>query len=127
MIDDQQENTIRFSKFFKSKGFQTTVTNDSWEGYHQIQKEQYDVILLNMYMPDFNGEQIIKMLATDEKLHYQNIFILPAPFDHNNQVKDLTKRDGINGCLEKHMNLDEILKIITQDFNLQKTQTPEIT
>lgn len=126
IIDDKPENTTRFSEFFKSKGIQTTVSNDSWEGFHFIQQEQFDVILLNMYMPNFSGEQIIKMLSTDEKLHYQNIFILPAPFDHNNHIKDLLKRDGINGCLEKQMNLEEILKIIIQDFNLEKNTTPEI-
>jgi CheY-like chemotaxis protein len=126
IIDDQSETTTKISKFFKSKGFQTTVTNDPFKGLKYIQEEEFDVILLNMYMPEFSGLQIIRMLATDEILQEQNIFILPAVFGHNNQIKELIKRDGISGFLEKSMDLDEILKTITKDFNLQKAINSEI-
>jgi hypothetical protein len=64
------------------------------------------------------------MLATDEKLQDQNIFILPARFGHNKQTLELLKRDGINGFLEKSMDLNEILQTVTGDFNLQET-TPK--
>ena len=101
------------------------MTNDPFKGLKYIQEEQFDVILLDMYMSEFSGLQIIRMLATDEILQEQNIFILPAVFGHNNQIKELMKRDGINGLLEKSMDLDEILKTITKDFNLQKTINSE--
>ena len=126
IIDNHLETTTRLSEFFKGKGLQTTVANDPFRGLKHIQEEQFDIILLDMNIPEFNGLQIIRMLATDEILQDQNIFILPAVFGHNNQIKELIKRDGINGLLEKSMNLDEILKTITKDFNLQKTINSEI-
>jgi len=109
------------SKFFKSNDFQTIVTNDPWEGLKYIQQEQFDVILLDLVMPEFTGLQIIAALATDEILQDQNIFIFSAKFGHDNQIKDLLRRDGISGCLKKPMDLNEILTTITKDFNLQKT------
>lgn len=121
IIDDKSETTTMFSKFFNSHGFQTTVTNDSLEGFQHIQQEHFDVILLNLDMPEFSGLQIIKMLATDEILQDQNIFILPARFGHNKQTLELLERDGINGFLEKSMDLNEILQTVTGDFNLQET------
>ena len=120
IIDVQPETTKKISEFFRSKSFQTIVTNDPYRGLKYIQEEEFDIILLDMYMPDFSGLQIIKMLATDEILQDQNIFILPTVFGHNNQIKELIKKDGINGFLEKSMDNDEILKTITKDFNLQK-------
>ncbi len=126
IIHDQKETTTMLSKFFDSHGLQTTVTNDPWEGFLYIQKEKFDVILLDMYMPGFSGLQIIKLLATDEILQDQNIFMLPAPFGHNNHVMDLLNRDGINGCLEKSMDLDEILQTVTKDLNFQKTIHSEV-
>ena len=121
IIDNQSETTTMFSKFFNSHGFHTTVTNDSLEGFQYIQQEQFDVILLNLDMPEFSGLQIIKMLATDEILQDQNIFILPARFGHNKQTLELLTRDGINGFLEKSMDLNEILKTVTKDFNFHET------
>lgn len=125
IIDHQPEKTTLLSEFFNSKGFQTTVTNDPWEGFRYIQEEQFDVILLDMYTPEFSGLQIINMLATDEILYDQNIFILPAVFDHNKQIKDLIKRDGISGCFNKPLNLNEILTTITKEFNFQMTTPSE--
>ena len=125
IVDDQPETTTMLSKFFNAKGFQTVVTNDPWEGLKYIQQEHFDVILLDMIMPEFTGLQIIATLATDEILKDQNIFIFSANLNCDNQIKDLLRRDGINGCLKKPIDLNEILKTITEDFNLQKTTLSE--
>ncbi len=120
IIDDNPNTTTMLSEFFNSNEFQTVVINDPWEGLKRIQQEQFDVILLDMVIPEFSGLQIIAMLATDEILQDQNIFIYSANFGHDNQIKDLLRRDGINGCLKKPMDLNEIFETITKKFDLQK-------
>lgn len=74
-------------------------------------------------MPKFSGEQIIKTLATNEVLKDQNIFIFSSNLCHEFIIKDLLRRDGINGVLKKPMNLTKILDIITKNSNLQTTKT----
>ena len=113
LIDDNKDITTMLSKFFDSNGFETIVTNDPMEGLRLIQQEQFDVILLDMSMPGFSGSDIIKILATNEILKDQNIFIFSANLYGDNQVKDLLRRDGINGCLKKPIQLSEILTAIT--------------
>jgi len=83
------------------------------EGLQLIQQEFYDVILLDISMPEFNGLNIIKILATNEILKYQNIFIFSGYDYGENQIKDLLSRDGVNGFLKKPMELDELLTTIT--------------
>lgn len=113
VIDDDQALTSALHKFFTFKGFPTVVINNPWEGLALIQREHFDVILLDINMPEFSGEQIIKMLETNEVLKDQNIFIFSAYLGHEFIIKDFLKRDGIAGCLEKPMSLNEILKVIT--------------
>jgi CheY-like chemotaxis protein len=113
VIDDDKTLTSMLSKFFNFKGHTTTVLNDPWDGLDRIQKEHFDVILLDICMPEFSGEQIIKTLATNEVLQDQNIFVLSANLGNKFIIKDLLRRDGINGCLEKPMDLDELLAVIT--------------
>lgn len=113
LIDDNKDITTMLSKFFDSNGFETVITNDPMEGLRLIQQEQFDVILLDMSMPGFSGLDIIKILATNEILKDQNIFIFSANLYGNNQIKDLLRRDGINGCLKKPIQLSEILTAIT--------------
>jgi len=126
IIDDNTDTTTMLSEFFNFEGFETVVISDPWEGLKRIQQEKFDVILLDIIMPELNGLQIIATLATDEILQDQNIFIYSANFGHDNQIKDLLRRDGINGCLKKPMDLNEMLKTITKKVNLQKTTPSEI-
>ena len=126
IIDDNPVTTKMLSEFFNSKGFETVVTNDPTEGLIRIQQGKYDVILLDIKMPVISGLNIIQILATDEILQDQNIFIFSERLDSNNQIKDMLRRDGINGCLKKPMDLNEMLKIITKVPILQKTTPSEI-
>jgi len=113
VIDDDKTLTSMLSKFFNFQGHTTIVLNDPWDGLDRIQKEHFDVILLDICMPEFSGDQIIKTLATNEILQDQNIFVLSANLGNEFIIKDLLRRDGINGCLEKPMDLDELLATIT--------------
>ena len=119
IVDDNKDITDLLSKFLETKGFETVVTNDPMEGLRHIQQELFDVILLDIKMPGFNGLQIIAALATDEILQDQNIFIFSANFGHDNQVKNLLRRDGINGCLKKPIQLYELLTAITNSVRVE--------
>ena len=113
VIDDDKTLTSMLSKFFNFQGNKTVVINDPWDGLDRIQKEHFDVILLDICMPEFSGEQIIKTLATNEVLQDQNIFIFSANLGNQFIIKDLLRRNGINGCLEKPIDLDELLSEIS--------------
>jgi CheY-like chemotaxis protein len=113
VVDDDKQTTSMLSKFFNYEGHSTVVTNDPMEGLRHIQQEKFDVILLDISMPEFNGLNIIKILATDEILKDQNIFIFSGVDYYENQIKDMLTRDGINGFLKKPLELDELLTTIT--------------
>lgn len=113
IIDDDKTLTSMLSKFFNFQGHPTIVINDPWDGLDRIQKEQFDVILLDICMPEFSGDQIIKTLATNEVLQDQNIFILSANLGSEFLIKDMLRKNGISGCLEKPIDPDELLTIIS--------------
>jgi len=113
LIDDDKQTTSMLSKFFNFEGHTTVVTNDPMEGLQLIQQEYYDVVLLDISMPEFNGLNIIKILATNEVLKYQNIFLFSGYDYGESQIKDLLRKEGVNGFLKKPMELDELLTTIT--------------
>jgi len=113
VVDDDKQTTSMLSKFFNYEGHSTVVTNDPMEGLKHIQQDKFDVILLDISMPEFNGLNIIKILATNEILQDQNIFIFSGVDYYENQIKDMLTRDGINGFLKKPIELDKLLTTIT--------------
>jgi CheY-like chemotaxis protein len=112
VIDDNEQTTTMLSKFFDAKGFQTTITNDPMEGLGLIRKEKFDVILLDVMMPVISGIGIIELLAGDNTLKDQNIFIFSGANLPSIQLKNLLRRDGVNGFLKKTIELDDLLKAI---------------
>ena len=113
VIDDDKETTTMLSKFFNAKRFQTTVTNDPMDGLNHIRQEQFDVILLDITMPVVSGFGVIELLAGEGNLQKQNIFIFSGTTLSDIQLKNLLRRDGVNGFLKKPIELDELLKAIT--------------
>jgi len=113
VIDDNVETTTMLLKFFKAKGISTVVTNDPMEGLNYIRQNKYDVILLDIYMPIISGISIIELLAGEEKLQDQNIFIFSGASFQNVKVKNLLRRNGVNGFLKKPIKLDQLLTAIT--------------
>ena len=112
IVDDNQDITGLLSRFLKAKGYENVVTNDPKEGLDQIKEKKYDIVLLDMAMPDFSGIDIIQTLEREQILKDQKIIIFSATALTSNQIDDLLKKDGIQGCLKKPIQLSELLTAI---------------
>ena len=113
LIDDNQDITCLLSKFLEAKGFENLVTNDPRDGLERIKEGKYDVVLLDISMPGFSGFDIIQTLEREQILKNQKIIIFSALTFANLQVAELLKKDGIQGCLKKPIQLNELLTAIT--------------
>ena len=82
------------------------------EGLQHIQQEKFDVILLNVSRPVVSGMGVIELLACDDLLKDQNIFIFSGEDIPEIQLKNLLRRDGVNGFLKNPINPDELLTVI---------------
>lgn len=112
VIDDEQ-TTKMFSKFFSAKGFEIIVTTDPLEGLNLIRSEKFDVILLDIPTSLINGFSIIELLAVEDILKNQNIFICSVVQIPEVQLKNWLRRDGIREFIKKPVNLDELFSMIT--------------
>ena len=113
VIDDSEQVTTLLSKFFNAKGFEITIANDPMIGINHIREEHFDVILLDISMPVVSGIGVIELLAGEDTLKNQNIFIFSGVTLPEIQLKNLLRRDGISGFLKKPIDLDVLLKKIT--------------
>ena len=113
VVDDNQDITCLLSRFLKAKGFENIVTNDPRDGLERIKQEQYDVVLLDISMPEVSGIDIIQTLEKENILKDQKIVIFSANAFTDGQINDLLKMDGIQDCLKKPIQLNKLLTAIT--------------
>ena len=72
IVEDEKEFQLVLKQNFDSAGFEVFTAYDGQEGLDAIQKENPDLILLDIAMPKMNGIEMIKTL--DEK--YKKIPII---------------------------------------------------
>ena len=82
------------------KDIDCKVTNSGHEGLESIHKEKFDLILLDLAMPEFSGKEVIQSFTRDE-LVQMNIVIFTASSD----VRGL-------GTIEKYRHQRDIQKTI---------------
>jgi two-component system, OmpR family, response regulator len=54
------------------------VVNDGQEGLERIRNDKFDLILLDVAMPEFSGKDVIESLKKDELIESTNIVIFTA-------------------------------------------------
>jgi CheY-like chemotaxis protein len=113
IVDDNQDTTCMLSEFLKAKGHENIITNDPLAGLDLIKEEHYDAILLDISMPEFSGIDIIDSLEREKILHDQKIIIFSAIAITDSQIKYLLKKDGVEACIKKPIELEKLLTAIT--------------
>ncbi|MFB5618885.1 MAG: response regulator [Candidatus Nitrosomaritimum aestuariumsis] len=113
VVDDNKDVSELLSIFLKKKGYDNVIINDPRIALGHIKEEKYDVMVLDISMPEISGIDIIQTLEKEGILKDQKIIILSAVAFTSQQVNDLLEKEGIHNCLKKPIRLNELLTAIT--------------
>ncbi len=112
IIDDNEQITKMISSFLDMSNHDCTVVNDGKEGLELIKTKQYDSIVLDLAMPEFDGYEILDTVQREDPSQLSKIIILTAssiPIETIRKFKEL----GISSCLQKPVDIDQLLSRIT--------------
>ena len=112
IIDDNEQITKMISSFLDMSNHDCTVVNDGKEGLELIKTKQYDSIVLDLAMPEFDGYEILDTIQREDPSQLSKIIILTAssiPIETIRKFKEL----GVSSCLQKPVDIDQLLSRIT--------------
>lgn len=113
IIDDNEQITKMVSSFLDMSNHDCTVVNDGKDGLELIKTNQYDSIVLDLAMPEFDGYEILDTLQREDPSQLPKIIILTAssvPIETVRKFKEL----GVSSCLQKPVDIDQLLDKITE-------------
>ena len=116
LIEDNDTISDMISQYLRLKGYECMVINNGKDGLNQILSNDYDVVLLDLAIPEFSGYDIIEYLEKNEKLKKQKIIVVTAYAITETKMKELEER-GVYSCIKKPVNLNELFKIIQSSIN----------
>lgn len=105
IIDDDIPLTKVLREELTLVGYNVEVINDSSEVLKRLNNEFYDLILLDLKMPEVDGFEILKELKA--KNYPGKIIVMTAYADVENAV--LSRKLGADDFLPKPYDLDELL------------------
>ena len=111
IIEDNDNISDMITQYMRLKGHNCTVVNNGKEGLDQILVAKYDVVLLDLAMPEFSGYDIIESLENMGKLKGQKIIVITAYAITETKMKELKER-GVHLCMPKPIQLNELFKAV---------------
>ena len=97
IVDDQQPNIMVLEELLSEEGYtnvSSTTNPVEVPGLHR--KNVYDLILLDLQMPEMDGFQVMECLKTNDQEHYIPVIVLTAQPGHKLRALQAGAKDFIS-------------------------------
>ncbi len=112
VVDDNKDITGLFKTILESSGHKCSTVNGGKEGLERLRKESFDLILLDLAMPDMSGIDVLEVVKSDPKLKSNKILIITASSPTDSEIIRIKKNYTILDVIKKPINKAKLLQII---------------
>lgn len=117
VVDDNEMNRDLLSRRLERQGYRVTVAVDGQQALEFLNREDFNLILLDIMLPVMNGYQVLEQLKADQSLSHIPVIITTALDEADGKARSielgaedyLTKpfnpvllKSRISDCLERH-------------------------
>jgi len=110
-IDDNEDLLNLCDIALSSEGHEYTGINNGKDGLKAIQEEKFDVLLLDLSMPEFSGEDVMDALVKDGIMNKQKVVIFTATTP-TKEMFDLFLEKGAHSILKKPVDADTLIEFV---------------
>ncbi len=110
-IDDNQDLLDLCEVALSSEGHEYTGIDNGKEGLELIRNQQFDIVLLDLSMPDFSGVDVMDALVKDGIVDKQKIVIFTASSATEKEYNPLLEK-GAHSIMKKPLDVDVLIETI---------------
>jgi len=110
-IDDNPDLLSLCEMLLTSEGHDFTAIDNGKDGLQAIRDEKFDVVLLDLSMPDFSGVDVVDALVKEDIIKKQKVVIFTASSATDSEYAPLLAK-GAHSILKKPLDVDLLLKNI---------------
>ncbi|MCD7726523.1 MAG: response regulator [Clostridiales bacterium] len=128
VIDDNVVNLKVASGIFSKYGINIAVATCGKDGIRKIEGEQYDLILMDMVMPDMSGDDVLKLIRGKEEPYYKEVPVVALTAKNGANAREEMLELGFQEYLSKPIErryLEQcLLEFLPQEL-IEKVKTEE--
>jgi len=110
-IDDNEDLLNLCEITLSSEGHEFTGINNGREGLEAIKDKKFDLVLLDLSMPDFSGVDVIDALVKEGIIDKQKVAILTATSPTKEEIDQFLEK-GAHCVLKKPLDPDDLSKFV---------------
>ncbi len=110
-IDDNEDLLELCETYLNSVGHEYTGINNGKEGLQAIKDKKFDVVLLDLSMPEFSGTDVIDALVKEDITKKQKVVIFTATSPTKEEIEDFLEK-GAHSILKKPVDPDDLAEFI---------------
>ncbi|OTW74679.1 DNA-binding response regulator [Bacillus thuringiensis serovar cameroun] len=116
VVEDDQEIQELIKQFLMTQQYEVIVASDGLEGMKLFNKQSFDLILLDVMMPNLNGFEVAKMIRSQSNIP---IIMLTALEEEQDQMKgfDLGIDDYITKPFSFHVLMRRVEAVLRRSNN----------
>ncbi|EOO44587.1 hypothetical protein ICK_06040 [Bacillus cereus BAG1X2-2] len=116
VVEDDQEIQELIKQFLMTQHYKVIVASDGLEGMKQFNKQSFDLILLDVMMPNLSGFEVAKMIRSQSNIP---IIMLTALEEEQDQMKgfDLGIDDYITKPFSFHVLMRRVEAVLRRSNN----------
>jgi len=113
-IDDNENILKLLNTVITMKGYDFTQARNGKDGVKLIEEQNFDVILLDLGMPEFSGVDVIESLKKSSRLKDQKIILFTASDATKKEIDVILEYEGITSCIRKPVDIDILIEKIEE-------------
>jgi len=110
VVDDEPAMRTAIGNFLASLGHGVTVAAGGLEARSLLERHEYDVVLLDLRMPDLGGDDLYRELAEHDPRHAQRVVFVTGD-THNSQARRFLAEAG-RPSVSKPFQLDDLATVV---------------
>ncbi len=110
-IDDNQDLLNLCEVVLTTDGHEYTGISDGKNGLKAIRDKKFDLVLLDLSMPEFSGMDVINALVEEGIMNKQKLAILTATSPTKKEI-DLFLEKGAHSVLKKPVDPDDLSEFV---------------
>ena len=110
-IDDNHDFLQLCNVVLTSAGHEYTAMYNGKEGLQAIKDKKFDLVLLDLAMPDFSGEDVIDALVKEDIMDKQKIIVFTGSTATKGEFGPLLEK-GVHSIIKKPIDIDLLIETI---------------
>ena len=115
VADDEEDIRTFTTRVLTHEGHTVTLAEDGVEALELLNEHDYDLIVLDIMMPNKNGLEVVQYMKNDERLQKVPIFLFSASGPINNLTIEV--KEMVDEYIRKPFMRKEFLQIVNKLLN----------